>query len=201
MEFNEKLQELRKQRGITQEALAESIFVSRTAVSKWESGRGYPNIDSLKAIARFFGITVDELLSSNELLTIAESDQKKAESHARDLAFGLLDCCMAMFFFLPLFRQTAGVSVQAVSLLHLTEAVSYLRISYFVLVVGMLLSGILTLALQNVQARLWIKIKHGISLALGATGVLWFAVSMQPYATVFAFVFLLMKIFSLVKGK
>ena len=87
MEFHEKLQELRKQKGITQEALAESIFVSRTAISKWESGRGYPNIDSLKAIARFFGITVDELLSSNELLTIAESDQKKTESHFRDLAF------------------------------------------------------------------------------------------------------------------
>ena len=51
MEFNEKLQELRKQKGFTQEELAELLFVSRTAVSKWESGRGYPNIDSLKAIS------------------------------------------------------------------------------------------------------------------------------------------------------
>ena len=52
MEFNEKLQELRKQKGLTQEAMAELLFVSRTAVSKWESGRGYPGIDSLKAIAK-----------------------------------------------------------------------------------------------------------------------------------------------------
>ena len=51
MEFNEKLQELRKQRGLTQEELAEFLFVSRTAVSKWESGRGYPSIDSLKEIS------------------------------------------------------------------------------------------------------------------------------------------------------
>ena len=54
MEFNEKLQELRKQKGLTQEELAVTLFVSRTAVSKWESGRGYPNIESLKTIAEFF---------------------------------------------------------------------------------------------------------------------------------------------------
>lgn len=53
MEFNEKLQELRKGKGLTQEELAQEIFVSRTAVSKWESGRGYPNIDSLKELAAF----------------------------------------------------------------------------------------------------------------------------------------------------
>ena len=40
MEFNEKLQELRKQKGLTQEELAEQLYVSRTAISKWESGRG-----------------------------------------------------------------------------------------------------------------------------------------------------------------
>ena len=62
MDFNEKIQLLRKQKGLTQEELADVLYVSRTAVSKWESGRGYPNIDSLKAIAKFFGVTVDELL-------------------------------------------------------------------------------------------------------------------------------------------
>lgn len=42
MEFHEKLQELRRQKGLTQEELASQLFVSRAAVSKWESGRGYP---------------------------------------------------------------------------------------------------------------------------------------------------------------
>lgn len=44
MEFHEKLQELRKSRGLTQEELAEALFVSRTAISKWESGATYPEI-------------------------------------------------------------------------------------------------------------------------------------------------------------
>ncbi len=53
MEFHEKLQELKKQKGLAQEELAEKLYVSRTAISKWESGRGYPNIDSLKEISKF----------------------------------------------------------------------------------------------------------------------------------------------------
>ena len=74
MEFNEKLQELRKSRGLTQEELAEALFVSRTAISKWESGRGYPNLDSLKEISKYFSITIDELLSGDKLISIAEKE-------------------------------------------------------------------------------------------------------------------------------
>ena len=120
MEFHEKLQELRKQKGLTQEELAAALFVSRTAISKWESGRGYPNIDSLKAIAKFFGVTIDQLLSGDELLTIAQEDSKQKESHLRDLVFGLLDCSTAMFFFLPFFGQKTNGLIREVSLLSLT---------------------------------------------------------------------------------
>ena len=58
MEFGEKLQCLRKSKGLTQEELAVSLYVSRTAISKWESGRGYPGIDSLKENA-FGGANCD----------------------------------------------------------------------------------------------------------------------------------------------
>ena len=71
MEFSEKLQLLRKQRGWTQEQLAEHIYVSRTAVSKWESGKGYPSIDSLKALAQVYEVTIDGLLSGEKLMAVA----------------------------------------------------------------------------------------------------------------------------------
>ena len=69
MEFNEKLQELRKARSLTQEELAEAVFVSRTAVSKWESGRGYPSIDSFKELSRFFRVSIDELIGPTKSLS------------------------------------------------------------------------------------------------------------------------------------
>ena len=67
MEFGEKLQALRRGREMTQEELAHALYVSRTAISKWESGRGYPNSDSLKAISKYFAVSIDELLSGDAL--------------------------------------------------------------------------------------------------------------------------------------
>lgn len=199
MELNEKIQELRKQKGLTQEELAEILFVSRTAISKWESGRGYPNIDSLKAIAKFFGVTIDELLSGDELLTIAEEDTKQKENHVRDLTFGLLDCSVAMFFFLPLFGQKTNTIIQEVSLLSFTEIAPYLRAAYFVIVIGMIVSGVLTLTLQNFHQAFWVKNKRKISVSLNAIGVLLFTISSQPYAAAFLFIFLAIKVLMLMK--
>lgn len=87
MEFHEKLLQLRKQKGMTQEQLAEELFVSRTAISKWESGKGYPNIDSLKSISKLFGVTIDELLSGEELITLAASENRSNVSSQKGLLF------------------------------------------------------------------------------------------------------------------
>lgn len=199
MELNEKLLELRKQKGLTQAELAEILFVSRTAVSKWESGRGYPSIDSLKAIAKFFGVTIDELLSGEELLTIAEEDSRKKENRLRDLVFGSLDCSTAMLFFLPFFGQKTPPVIQAVSLLSLTEAKLYLRTAYVAAVAGMAFLGILTLALQTSQNPIWMKNKHKLSWMLNAAGALLFIISSQPYAAALLFLFLAVKALMLIK--
>ena len=199
MEFNEKLQELRKGKGLTQEELAQEIFVSRTAVSKWESGRGYPNIESLKAIAKFFSLTVDELLSSGEVLTLAEEDNKRKEKYFRDLIYGLLDICIAMLLFLPFFAEKTDGIIQSVSLIALDGVQVYLKITYFVIVISMIVMGILLLALQNCQAMVWVKSKTMISLILGASAVIVFMISSQPYSAVFTFALLVIKNLILIK--
>ena len=72
MEFREKLRFLRKEKGFTQEELAEKLCVSRTAVSKWESGRGLPSIESLRDIASLFSLSIDELISGENIVKIAK---------------------------------------------------------------------------------------------------------------------------------
>ena len=198
MEFNEKLQELRKQKYLTQEQLAEQLYVSRTAISKWESGRGYPSIDSLKEISRFFSISLDELLSSEEILTAAQEDSRQKITHFRDLVFGLLDSSLVIFLFLPFFGQREADRIREVSLLTLTNIEPYIKIPYFIIVVGLILFGILTLALQNYKAPFWNHNKNKISLGLSTFGSILFMISLQPYAAMFTFLFLVMKTLMLI---
>ena len=199
MEFNEKLQELRKNKGLTQEELAQALYVSRTAISKWESGRGYPSIDSLKEIAKYFSVTIDELLSSDEVLSIAEEDNKQKEKHLKSLVFGLLDISVLMFFFLPFFGQKANGVIQEVSLLSLNEITTYLKTAYYAIVISIAVYGILTLTFQNCQKVFWTKNRDKMSLILNVAAVLLFIISSQVYAGAFLFIFLVIKALMLIK--
>ena len=194
MEFHEKLQELRKKKGLTQEELAQILYVSRTAVSKWESGRGYPNIDSLKTIAQFFGISVDSLLSGEELLTIAEEDNKQREGHLYNLVFGLLDLSVVLLLFLPLFGQKNGQEIREVCLLLLEGSKLYLKLAYYGFVAISVVLGMSALFMKNREETSQKQRISNLSLLLSAVGVLLFMISLQPYAATIVFLFLIIKV-------
>ena len=63
MDFGQKLKEIRKNEGLSQEQLAEKIGVSRQAITKWETGKGLPDIDNMMILAEIFKTTLDELVS------------------------------------------------------------------------------------------------------------------------------------------
>ena len=199
MTLGEKLKKLRTDHSLTQEELAEKLFVSRTAISKWESNRGYPNIETLKAISKFFSVSVDDLLSSDELLTIAEEDSKQKETRLKDSVFALLDLSMAMLLFLPFFAGSREGVIQSVSLIALDGIQPYLKAAYFAVVTATVFVGVLALALQNCQKAFWLKSKTNLSLLLGMAAVLLFVVSSQPYAAVFAIALLAIKIFMVIR--
>lgn len=80
MIFSEKLQTIRKSKGMTQEELAERLEVSRQAVTKWESGQSYPDIMNLILISRLFHITVDYLVKDEECsVTIGDAIEESDE--------------------------------------------------------------------------------------------------------------------------
>ena len=199
MEFHDKIRELRKKQGITQDELAEALYVSRTAISKWESGRGFPNIESLKALASFFSVSLDELLSSEELLVIAEDDHKKRQMYMKDLIIGLLDCSFVLLLFLPLFGLQTSDTVYQVPVWALTESRRFLQVVYIILILAMLVFGVITLALQNYQNPFWLKYKTSLSLLLGLAPLCVFVLSRQAYAALFAVMFLALKAIYLTK--
>lgn len=79
MKFSDKLKKLRNENNVTQEELAEKIFVTRSAVSKWETDKGYPAIDSLKMLSKVFNVSIDELVSDEDVENNCLLEKNKAK--------------------------------------------------------------------------------------------------------------------------
>ena len=193
MEFHEKLQELRKNRRMTQEELAEVLYVSRTAVSKWESGRGYPSIDSLKEISKFFSVSIDDLLSGEKLLSIAEKENKSNIRNICDLLFGMVDVCSFMLILLPLYPNTLDEFVYSVNLLAYAETTSFNRVIYWGLFVSLIMVGVVKILLTKLGITKSYKMVTGISMLLNILMVLFLAMAREAYAIMLAFMLLLIK--------
>lgn len=82
MSFGENLKNIRKQRGITQEELAEILCVSRQAISKWESDRGYPETEKLLIISKTLNISIDYLLNDESVMEEKEKTDEKSVVYA-----------------------------------------------------------------------------------------------------------------------
>ena len=201
MEFNEKLRELRKQHNLTQEVLAEKLYVTRAAISKWESGRGYPNIDTLKTISAFFSVSIDSLLSGDELLTVAEETGRERTHRYRNTVYALLDCSLVLLLILPLFGEKNNDAIIGVTLLSLRGISMYLKCLYYILVFGMTLLGSMTLIFQNRLQQLGHSIHSAFSLAFNVLGVIVFIISTQVYCACFLFALLSIKVIIRMKEK
>lgn len=199
MDFSEKLQQLRINSNLTQEQLAEKLFVSRVTISKWESGRGYPNIESLKLIAKTFNISIDELLSNEQLISIAERQNTSTKKNFCSLVFGFLDFLVLLLFILPIFGNRTENYIYSVSLLKLTVVNLYVKIFFYIYVCVITLFGVAQLTFQNSQNSKWNKMKFVISLFLSVFGILIFIVTLQPYSAIYLIMLLCVKIGMLLK--
>lgn len=192
MEFNEKLQELRKSRGLTQEELAEALFVSRTAVSKWESGRGYPNLESLKQISRYFAVSIDELICPEEILSAAEDEKKESLDRILSLLCGALDLLPGLLLFLPVFGN-GQETPSSVSLFAITGLSAWIKPVFAALIALTVLNGICGVIISHLDKPVWNRHRLVTGLALSVAGTALFIMTRQPYAGILSLTILVIK--------
>ena len=200
MEFHEKLQELRKGKGLTQEELAEALYVSRTAISKWESGRGYPNIDSLKEISKYFSVSIDDLLSGEKLLSVAEKEHILNIRNLCGWLFGMADLFFFLLIVLPLYPNKIGEYVSSVNLFAYMDCATFIRIGYWVMFVALIAAGAMKIILIKAKPERHYKIVTDISLVIHILLVLFLALTREVYAVVVTFLLLVVKVALLLKA-
>lgn len=201
MELNEKLKELRNSRGLTQEELASALFVSRTAISKWESGRGNPSIDSLKEISSFFSITLDELVSGEKILSIAKKENQIRLQNTYNLLIGVIDLCYFMLIVLPLYPKTMGLYIASVNLFNYAETSVFNQRIFWALFLLMMLNGLTEIILTKLKDRCMYSKIVGINMILSILAVIFLSLTGETYATALAFLLLALKSVLYIKGR
>ena len=178
--------------------LSQKLHISRTAVSKWESGRGFPNIEALKNISGIFEVPIDELLSGEELLDAAQKDSRIRQQKLISLIFGIYDIMIIAFIFIPLYGEKRGDFIQTVSLLEWSNH-SWLRTSYFILFSVLSFYGMIEVILhfsENPKVHRFVRV---CSMILHSFAVLVFISTREPYINSLMFLLLLSKTVFLIR--
>ena len=200
MEFNEKLQELRKSRSLTQEELAEALFVSRTAISKWESGRGYPSLDSLKEISKFFSVSIDDLICSEEIISAAEDEKKECIDKYVSLICSTLDILPVLLLLMPVFGNGTD-SPSSVSLYAITGISAWIKTVFALLIGVTILNGICGVIISHFDRPVWNSHRLVTGIVLSIIGTAVFMLTRQPYAGIIYLIILVVKGLLIGKGR
>ena len=147
MEFGEKIKRLREEKGITQQTMAEQLYVTRQAVSRWECGARYPDLLTAKKIAQILEVSIDELVSGEELQKNIEREPVLARPvenifqtvlYTAAAAAYFLMCIFSLYSFLTL-EKMAGTPAGKISLSSVFTSISY-AVNFAVLLMGMIWS-------------------------------------------------------------
>ena len=182
MQLAQKIQRIRKENNLTQEQFAEMIYVSRTAVSKWETGRGEPSIDSLQMIARAFNISLDDLLSSEELVVIAKKENNENISRLT----GYVDACISisalLAIVLPLYKTYLdGIYCSS----YIGNIGGWQGILFCILPIIISVSGLLQFVFISINCKGFMMSIKVVSFVTIIISVLVHILSLQPYPAIF----------------
>lgn len=156
--------ELRKEQNLTQKDLADKLNVSDKAISRWETGKGFPDVDSLQALSKFFDITINELLAGekaeietieeksgkkiknkkieilaeeNILLAIKENNKTKKENKINNIIFHIIVIALILIpFFIKLLKNPIQSPFENIFNINLSRSIFFSLIS---LIIGLLI--------------------------------------------------------------
>lgn len=97
VEFGEQLRKAREEKGMTQQSLAEQLYVTRQSVSRWECGDRYPDLLTTKKISQILEVSLDDLLSGKEMKKVAERNPVIESKAANNVMIGLYACIVFSF--------------------------------------------------------------------------------------------------------
>ena len=194
MELSKKIKKIRNDNKLTQEQFAEKMLVSRTAVSKWENGTCYPSIDSLKYMSKTFNISLDKLLSNEEILEIANNENKNNISKYNSLLFSLLDIIRIIFIFLPLYSYKTNNFIYSVLLFNSNDLGLTLKIIFTLIFITHFIIGFIELILNYKEKT---PIINKISLFLDIISIFILSFIKQPYLIALMFIIFTIKIIML----
>lgn len=199
MEFKDKLQNLRKQMNMTQEQLASLLYISRTAVSKWETGKGYPNLDSLKEISKLFNVTINDLLSTEEIVVATDLEKKQMNQQYTIYIFIMLNFFSALLAFVPIFSNYVNDVYVFVNLFNYDSFIDIKLIlsGFFILAFIFIFLHIIVLYYRKSLTRHVLMIDSIFFIFWTLFTIL----NRQPYLGSFIFLFLIVKIILIIKNK
>ena len=150
-------------------------------------------IDSLKEISRFFSVSIDELLTGEKLISIAEKENKSKIQNMCNLLYGIVDVLSIMLIVLPLYPNPVNGYIYSVNLFAYTQKSSFICLIYWIMFIALIAVGIGKILLTQLNMEKGQKMVTIISLLLSILAVLFLAMAREPYAITVVFLLLIVK--------
>jgi len=187
MMIGSKIKELRIKHNLTQEQLASKLYVTRNAISKWETNKGIPNIESIKSLAKNFNVSLEYLLSEEDIISITIDNSNKLE-----LNKNLIYSIVLFFSFILIGTIIPYFSIDSDPITYRPIFMILLPISYVLLgIITVLISAkwpyvILSSALALTPIYLFFDLVIQ-SVSLGFWGIIYYVLFIGVYFLVLKF--------------
>lgn len=159
-----------------------------------ETGKGYPSIDSLREISRYFSVSIDDLLSADKLISIAERENKSNIRNMCDIIIGIADIFALLLIAMPLYPKTVNSIVYSVNLFSYAETSDLNLTAYWFMFLSLIAAGAAKLVmvyLKKISVQKTITIWSSL---INILTVILLAVAGETYAVVISFLILMIKI-------